>query len=108
MAERFVYQNANGVRRTLIRESSEEGGRFHIQTAQDLSPLLADAKQQREDNHVIGARRWGQKHMYPIAHVPIEVWERSIREGWSDDKKKWRAWLNDPDNAPLRLTEGRV
>lgn len=44
----------------------------------------------------------------PLAVVPKSEQSRAIREGWVNDDDAWRRWMNDSDNAYLRVTRGRV
>lgn len=69
-------------------------------------PLLAHVKELQEQNHQVGARIGSQNHMRHVAEVPMSVYNQAHREQWG--QKEWRRWLNDPDNAPLRVTKGRV
>ena len=43
-----------------------------------------------------------------VAEVPMVIYQQAIREGWANDKKKWKKWLNDPDNKLFRIWQGRV
>ena len=82
-------------------------GDMTIATAQEMGPVLEEAKRQREANTQIGTHnRIGQNHMRPIAEVPMMVYNQSIREKWG--KKRWKQWLNDPDNKMFRITDGRA
>ena len=42
----------------------------------------------------------------PLAVIPQSVVNRAIREGWNDDEKAWKRWMNDADNKKLRVTDG--
>lgn len=44
----------------------------------------------------------------PICVVPNSERARAVREGWIDDDDAWKRWMNDSDNAYLRVTRGRV
>lgn len=105
MAHRTLYDHNGGVLRELIVHESDPEGEFHIRTAQDLEPVLDLAKSMREDNEVIGHRK--SRNLVPVAEVPMLVVEKAMREGWFNDQKKWRQWINDPQNRPFRVTDGR-
>ena len=47
-------------------------------------------------------------HFRLVARVPLPIMQKAKREGWVNDKEKWRAWLNDPDNRAFRVWPGRV
>ena len=78
----------------------------HAHTQQDVEPVANLANLAREDNEVIGHRK--SRNMIPVAEVPMIIYEQAFREGWHNDKKKWRQWLNNPDNKIFRITDGRM
>ncbi len=81
-------------------------GDMTIHTAQEMQPVLDEAKRMREASKQMGThQRIGQNHMRPVAEVPMLVYNQSIRENWG--KKEWRKWLNDPDNKAFRITDGK-
>lgn len=49
---------------------------------------------------------WGEGQR--VASIPNVIWEDLIRRGIARDKKKLRAWLNDPDNRAFRTRLGKV
>jgi hypothetical protein len=97
---RFVYHDADGVRRTLIVDDERPG--FIVHTQQVLDEILAGVARDRE-------RIVANDNRSPLRHVgrfPVEVFERMIHEGWgSDDEARW---LNSPEAAPFRIWRGRV
>jgi hypothetical protein len=46
--------------------------------------------------------------MRHIAEVPMVIWQKALREGWSQDRAKWKEWLNNPDNKVFRTWQGKV
>ena len=46
--------------------------------------------------------------MRHIAEVPMVIWNKALREGWSQDSAKWKEWLNNPDNKVFRTWQGKV
>lgn len=96
--EKEVYQERDGVRRTVYFDRDEPDD-FVIQTEQDISPLLDTVKEMAE----VHPKRSTNKL---VARVPVEVYERSVHERWDDDD--WKKWLNDPDNSPFRVWKGKV
>ena len=92
MQRAFVYEDANGVRRTLIADD-ERPDRFIVKTTQDIEPILASIARDRElmrnngDNVVLG-------------RLPVEVYERAVHEQW--DEGDWRKFWNGagPDELP--------
>ena len=92
MQRAFVYEDRNGVRRTLIADD-ERPDQFTVKTSQDLEPILDSVARDRElfanngDNVVLG-------------RVPVGVYERAVHEQWGEDD--WRKWWNGkgPDDLP--------
>ena len=48
------------------------------------------------------------KEMRHIAEIPLVIYQKGLREGWINDKKKLKQWLNNPDNRMFRTWKGRV
>jgi hypothetical protein len=44
----------------------------------------------------------------PLAVIPQAVQSKAINEGWVNDSKQWKKWINDSDNSRLRITGGRA
>lgn len=65
---------------------------------------LRDAKIERELSEMSS----GPRDLKPLAIVPKSVQRQAILEGWEDDDKQWRRWINDSDNRYLRIAGGRV
>lgn len=102
---RAILDHNGSVLREIITHDSEEDGKFHVRTAQDMEPVLDLVSTLRDVHHNIGHRR--SRNMVPVAEIPLQTIEKAFREGWLHDKKKWRQWANDPQNRPLRITAGR-
>ena len=99
MTERaFVYQDADGLRRMLIADD-ERPNQFQVLTQQDVEPVLASIARDRELMSHNGVNKLA-------ARVPIEIYERSIHEEWSEGD--WKRWLNSSDAAPFRIWKGRL
>lgn len=81
-------------------EYAEEDGKKYIVTRQDCDSIVDAAKAMSELPH--------DKYFKPVALIPEEVLNQAMLEGWFHDKAKWRAWVNDPDNARFRVTQGRL
>jgi hypothetical protein len=98
MERKYVYQNRNGVRRTLIIDEEKPFSPI-IQVEQNLDEILAGIKRDRD------TVRPGSVNKH-VARVPVEVYELSIHQEWGEDD--WKKWLNDPDNEKFRIWPGRV
>jgi hypothetical protein len=92
MQRAFVYDDANGVRRTLIADD-ERPDRFVVKTTQDIEPLLASIARDREL-----MRNTGDAKI--LGRLPVEVYERAVHEQW--DEGDWRKFWNGagPDDLP--------
>jgi hypothetical protein len=77
---------------------------FTIETRQDVSSLveLNKAKFNQTDEKA----RWGE--LSQVASIPLNIYYDLKKRGILDDKKKLRAWLNDPDNRAFRTRPGQV
>lgn len=98
METRFVYRNADGVKRTGITDS-ENPGLFTVYTEVEMDEVLESIKRARESQTPGSTNKL-------LAKVPMTVMEQSIHEQW--DEADWKKWLNDPDNAHFRVWQGRV
>lgn len=85
-----------------------EGG-LVIETAQDISDLIERNKAsyaQTDEN-----ARWGE--WAHIGSLPLSVIQDLNRKGllrgfYIIDQKKFKAWLNDPENRYFRTRPGRI
>ena len=76
---------------------------FTIQTQQDVEPLI-------EANKFLFNEDTGSRHgdLTRVASIPLGIYWKLKQEGVIDDQKKFRAWLNSPDNRFFRTRGGRV
>lgn len=103
MEYKILYQNRDGVRRTLV-EDTEKPGQVKVHTQVDLDEILKGIERDREgvvksvNGHIPTNRH--------VARIPLTIYEQSVHEQW--DEAKWKSWLNDPQNSPFRVWQGRV
>jgi hypothetical protein len=71
-----------------------------IKTMQDCEPIIEAAK-------VLSEMTPGKEFRH-VGLIPMWVLDQSHREGWFNDKDKWRKWANDPDNKKFRTWPGRI
>ena len=95
---RTTYRNADGVRRTLITDDDRPEV-FTVHTEQVLDEILDGIARDRETMSHNGVNKL-------LARIPIEVYERSVREQW--DERAWALYLNSSEAAPFRIWQGRV
>jgi hypothetical protein len=87
-----------------IFHSDGQGG-YTIETKQDVTALLELNKARYND--VDQRARWGEK-AWVAASIPLHVYLDLKAKGIADDQKRFKAWLNDPENLYYRTRPGRV
>ena len=91
----FLYEES-----TSGRESDDS---IVIEHEQDVTDILKDnkAKANEIDRH--------QPHgnMSKVASIPMVIFHDLKKKGILDDEKRFKQWLNDPDNRALRTRGGR-
>lgn len=96
---RELAASYNGLKE-YYHTNSEKPGDLIIETAQDCEPIVEMAKRLSEQTP---GKEW--RH---VACVPMFFLDKAAKEGWINDKAKWRAFLNDPDNKAFRTWPGRL
>ena len=104
MAKDNYFYDGNVLRG--ISSEAHEPNQVTVHTAQNLDQVTDLAAQMREEHKVVGHRL--SRNLVPIAEIPMIEYERAFREGWVDDPKAWKKWLNDPRNKAFRITDGRA
>lgn len=98
MAKSGLLDRIDSSNRVTIHH--EEDGKHFVESRQDVTHILAAAK-------IIADQPPGKDFRH-VAFVPETVLNASFTEGWFDDPKAWKRWLNDPDNRDFRTGGGRV
>jgi len=95
------------MKRTLISHKDNlrsefvtEDEKMVMHTVQDVSKTLNYVKQLEEQKP--------GKDLRHVAEVPLVIYEKAKLEGWADDPKAWKKWLNAPENKPFRTWKGKV
>ena len=96
--KRTITDHKTGYKSEFITEDDKVV--YH--TTQDVAPVIDHVKKLRDNTLKPG------KDMRHIAEVPMVIWQKALREGWSKDRAKWKKWLNDPDNKVFRTWQGKV
>jgi hypothetical protein len=78
----------------------EEAGKVFLETKQDVSPVIAAAKDMWCDSPPLDFRR--------VALIPDEVLNQAFNDGWFHDEAAWKRWANDPANACYRTCKGTI
>ena len=95
--------------RTKVAHSTDNG-EIVIATEQDVSNIIEQNK--KEYNATNG--RWGDDVFdNKIASIPMTAIDALNKKGimrgfYVVDQKKFKAWLNDPDNRFFRTRQGKV
>ena len=91
----------------IFEESSsgkESDNTVVIETTQDVTSIVQDNKRlfNEKDRH--------QKHgeFSKVASIPLSLLHQLDQQGITKDKKRFKAWLNDPDNRAFRTRGGRI
>ena len=83
---------------------ADPDGDVTIHTAQDVEEVVQASKEDFKDR---AGSRWSEFQNH-VARIPTSIWFKLVREGIVDDEKRFKAWLNDPDNRAFRTRPGRV
>jgi hypothetical protein len=86
-------------RRTDYWHADSEG--VAIESRQDVEPII-------EANKAEQAMYQGSKGDKFAARIPLAIYEDLVRRGIANDSRKFKRWLNDPDNRAFRVWQGRV
>lgn len=93
------------VLRVFHRDAQDPNGKFIIETRENIDEVQAKIERLREFREHKDGRLKDMRH---VAEIPMSIVEKAMREGWFNDRVKWKAFLNDPDNKGLRVQSGRV
>ena len=99
MGMKTLYDQWGGIIRWI--ETAPGGDEMIVTTEQDATRLL------RANSRDADVDQSGRTFRL-VARVPMPIIQQAIREGWHRDEKKWRAFLNDPDNRAFRVWPGKV
>lgn len=91
----------------------DEHDKLHIETVQDVETIIAINK--AEYNETERSTRYADG-LHRVANIPLNVLEMLMqkgilvpgKQGDGDGNKRFKAWLNDPDNRFFRTRNGRV
>jgi thioesterase domain-containing protein len=97
-----IYDEFGGmVRRVHVHDTHDKHSGFTTRAEQECEGLIQAAADERDNLNLKAEFR-------PIAKIPMVVIEQAMREGWFNDKAKWKQWINDRDNYRFRIWEGRI
>lgn len=96
---RRILSQGNGKTDYFHWDSSGKGG-YVIETVYEVEPILERAKMLSEETP--------GKDFRHAAVIPAHVMDKAMREGWVNDKQKWKDWANDPANRCFRTWPGQL
>jgi len=100
MSTRKLLLNSFGGLHEVAYFDEERPDDLLIKTHQDCSNIIEAAKAMADEAP--------GKDFRHVGFIPQQVLDQSYREGWFNDKSKWRAWANDPDNKLFRTWPGHL
>jgi len=105
--ERELDSNTKHIRTTIIHDNDDD---ITVQTTQDVTDIVEKNKKEYNQN----TTHWGSDVFdNKIASIPLtvidELNKKHIMRGFHViDDKKFKHWLNDPDNRFFRTKQGRI
>lgn len=89
----------------VFHRDAQDPGKFVIETRENIDEVQAKIERMRLYREHKDGRLKDMRH---VAEIPMSIVEKAMREGWFNDRAKWKEFLNDPDNKGLRVQGGRV
>ena len=100
--KKTVITQKKDLKAEFITESVGRDDKIVYHTQQNVEPVLEHVKHIKDTTVKQGM------DMRHVAEVPMVIYQKAMREGWSNDEKAWKRWLNNPDNKAFRTWEGKV
>lgn len=100
MSSRQVLLSAVGGFREIQVIDEERPNDLLIKTLEDCEPIIERAKMLSEMSP--------GKEFRHAALIPKHVMDQAYREGWFNDKKRWKQWANDANNRAFRTWPGQL
>ena len=108
MSKKIPIENT-GITKTILHSDDSEG-KIHIETKQDVQPVLEENKIRSN----LGEFHNKKKDWYHAASIPLVVVQQLVKKGIMHphgavkDKARFKKWVNDPDNRAFRIWQGNV
>ena len=101
-----ILDHRGGLLSELYFDDSSDNLLIHHKVTQDIGPTLELTKVLRENQqHSFADKASGMKH---VAEIPRVLWDQLEMAGITKDKVKLRKWLNNYENKPFRVWEGKL
>lgn len=97
-----VITQKKNLKSEFITESVGSDEKVVYHTQQNVEPVIEHVKHIKDTTVKQGM------DMRHVAEVPIVVYQQAMREGWANDEKAWKRWLNNSDNKVFRTWGGKV
>jgi len=85
-----------------LHHYDEAAGLAYIEQVQDCTEIVEANRELY--NLSDGIPRFGDGKR--VASIPMVIYMELVRQGITKDQKKFRQWLNDPDNRAFRTLPG--
>lgn len=118
MAKLVLTRDTNRGVTTYFRPASEAGTLFHIETVQEISPLIEANKREANEWRPRRQRPNTQAHWQKIADIPEPLYWDLVKGNPltgiprlgepKENPERWKRWLNDPDNRLFRTGGGNI
>lgn len=76
-----------------------------IQTEQDVTDIVSESKARFND---VDERANWKGEFHRVASIPLSVYFDLVQRGIFQDKKAFKAWLNDGNNRFFRTRPGQI
>lgn len=100
MSNKKILLSAFDTWQERLEVDSDDERKGIVHTREDLRPIMRQAKVFSEEPP--------GKDMRLVALIPNFVLDKAFREGWLNDKQKWKDWFNDDANAAFRVWGKRL
>lgn len=100
MSSKQLLLSVSGNFREVAIFDEERPKDLLIKTFEDCEPIIEKAKMLSEMNP--------GKDFRHAAIIPKHVLDQAFREGWFNDKARWKKWANDPSNRAFRTWPGHL
>jgi len=100
MDNRRRLLSVHGSYREYVIHDPDRPDDLIIETEQDCEPIIEMARRLSEMSP--------GKDFRHVGFIPDFLMAQAKREGWLNDRKRWKQVMNDPDNRAFRTWPGRL
>lgn len=99
---RPIHLRADPLLEKVVTLHDLNDGRFAVETRYNVEPLKDQNTALRNANKA----DWKGENW--VASLPMPLWMALRQQGVIQDPKRFKRWLNDPDNAMFRTKTGHL